>query len=82
MVNLASQSSAFIFFSFQALNYLELSYERQIFLLKSAWMNLKVFLLALKMMPLNSTPAIPVHVVLNNSHRMISPKLNINGSTS
>ena len=53
----------------------------QISLLKSDWMNLKVFPLALKMVSLNSATAVPVHSVLNSSHGVIGPASIIEGIT-
>ena len=81
LTNLASPSSSCRFY-FQALTSSESSSARQIFSLKSAWMNSKISPLALKRMSLNSTNAVAVHSVLNSSHGVISPTYIIKGCTS
>ena len=54
---------------------------RQIFSFKSAWINSKLFPLALKRMSLNSATTVPLSSVLNRYHRVIDPTLIIEGST-
>ena len=66
-------------FLFQDLTSLELSSARQIILLKSAWMNSKIFPLALNRMSINSAIAVPVHSVLNIPQGVIIPKLILRG---
>ena len=53
-----------------------------IFLLKYAWTNSKVFLLALKRMSLNYATGILVHIFLNKARVLISPTLIIKGIAS
>ena len=50
-------------------------------ILLRAWMNSKVFLLALKRVSLNSATDMPVHSVLNISHGVISTTFTIEGVT-
>ena len=68
-------------FSSQALTSSEFLSARQIFLLKSAWMNSKVFPLALKRMSLNSATAMCVHILLESIYGVIGPTSIIKGST-
>ena len=53
-----------------------------IFSLKYVWVFVKVFLLDLKRISLNSATAVPVHIVLNNSPGGIGPTSIIEGGTS
>ena len=78
--DLAFSYSACLFF--QALNSSEFSYVKHIFSLKYSRMNPEVFPLALKKMPLNYVTSVPIHSVLNISHKVIGPTSTIEWSTS